>query len=724
MTDRIFRGTFNTGRALAAAWIVVVIASVGAAAAVAEDPARQRINMSDVQRGELLFRGDGEGVFHAAPLLKTEVVMAVSGMVSRVTLRQRFVNPEDQWVEGVYVFPLPETAAVDHLRMQVGGRFITGIIREREEARRDYEKAKAEGKTAALLEQERPNIFTASVANIGPGEEVVIEIEYQETLTYDAGSFALRFPMVVGPRYIPGNLQVAGFGGSGWATNTARVPDAARITPPVLHPVLGKINPVSIEIVIDAGFPLAEIASASHAILTRKLAGDRVAVTLDETEIPADRDFELRWTPAVGAAPGAGLFVENRPDGAYVLMMIMPPSEPVADYRPPPREVVFVIDTSGSMGGTSIVQARAALQLALDRLRPEDRFNVIQFDDRTSSLFAGPMAASPARVARAKNYVAGLTADGGTEMLPAIKAALDNSAGDGRIRQVIFLTDGSIGNESELFAAIKRRLGDRRLFTIGIGAAPNSYFMRKAAEYGRGSFTYIDDIGEVAAEMAALFVKLEQPVVTDISIVWPDGVSAEMMPRTIPDLYQGEPVVLTAKLTALRGEIGLRGRRGADKWSLTVPLSSGADHPGIATLWARAKIGALNDSLHEEGQPEAVREAVVEIALAHHLVSAHTSLVAVDVNPRRPDGEELESRNMPTNLPAGWDFDSVFGSMEQRDRDATPVLRKASLGASSPVQFAAVALPQGATDADLRLLIGALMILLSMALLWRSRRLA
>jgi Ca-activated chloride channel family protein len=723
MNQRHIRRTFSAGRVFAAAWFVIFIASTGSA--VAKGPAAQpRITPAEVQRGELLFRGEEAGDYFAAPLLKTEVVMTVSGMVNRATVRQRFVNPEDRWLEGVYVFPLPETAAVDHLRMQVGDRFITGVIREREEARREYEAAKAEGKTASLLEQERPNIFTSSVANIGPHEEIVIEIEYQETLVYDSGSFSLRFPMVVGPRYIPGNVQVAGFGGSGWAANTAQVPDASRITPPVLHPALGKINPVSIAIEIDAGFPLAEIASASHGIVRRTLDGDRIAVTLDDGDVPADRDFELSWTPAVGTAPGAGLFVERRPDGTYLLMMIMPPTEPLPDHRPPPREVIFVIDTSGSMGGTSIVQARAALQLALDRLRPEDRFNVIQFDNHTSSLFAGPMDATPALVARAKGYVTGLTADGGTEMLGAMKAALDNSSGDGRVRQVIFLTDGSIGNESQLFDAIKQRLGDRRLFTVGIGSAPNSYFMRKAAEYGRGTFTYIDDLDEVAEEMAALFVKLEQPVVTDMAVAWPDGVSAEMMPRTIPDLYQGEPIVLSAKVDQLRDEIGLRGRRGSDDWILTVPLANGADHPGVATLWARAKIAALNGSLHEEGQPEAVRKAVVEVALAHHLVSAHTSLVAIDITPRRPEGEVLDSRAMATNLPEGWDFDSVFGSLEQRDRGGMPALRKASLNAPSPVQLAAVALPQGATDADLRLLFGALLMLLSLILVWRARRFA
>jgi Ca-activated chloride channel family protein len=529
---------------------------------------------------------------------------------------------------------------------------------------------------------------------------------------------------VVGPRYVPGTREVAGVGGSGWALNTARVPDAERITPPVMHPALGKINPVSIEVVIDSGFPLAEVSSTTHRVAVQDLDHDRVAVTLDEAEVPADRDFELSWKPDVGAAPGAGLFVERRDDGDYLLLMLMPPTEKLQGHVPPPREINYVIDTSGSMAGTSIVQAKAALALALDRLRPEDRFNVIQFNSSTGRLFPEATGASPRAIAEARRYVSALEADGGTEMLPAMGAALDRSPGDGRMRQVVFLTDGAIGNEQELFATIKERLGDRRLFTIGIGSAPNSYFMRKAAEYGRGTFTYIDDIEEVQDEMAKLFVKLEQPVVTDMSIAWPDGVTAEAMPGKLPDLYQGEPVILTAKVDELRDNLGLRGRRGNDDWILTVPLASGADSPGISTLWARRKIEALEDSLHEGAEAASVRKGIVDTALTHHLVSAHTSLVAIDVTPRRPEGEDVDSRPMATNLPAGWDFDAVFGTDEERKRGTTPALQRAMSAPATPqpVVLASINLPQGATDADLRIVVGAMLILLAVVLLWLARR--
>ena len=406
--------------------------------------------------------------------------------------------------------------------------------------------------------------------------------------------------------------------------------------------------------------------------------------------------------------------------------MLMPPTEKLADYEPPPREVTYVVDTSGSMAGTSIVQAKAALALALERLRSEDRFNIIQFNSYTSGLFREASAATPAAIGHAKSWVAGLNAEGGTEMLPALEAAFDGSEGDGRIRQVVFLTDGAIGNEHELFAAINARLGDRRLFTIGIGSAPNSYFMRKAAEYGRGTFTHIDDLAEVSEEMAALFVKLEQPIVTDMAVAWPDDIEAEAMPPSLPDLYQGEPVILTAKVTELRDELGLRGRRGSEDWILTVPLASGADHPGIGGLWARHKIDALGDRLYEGATPEEVRQGIVEVALAHHLVSAYTSLVAIDVTPRRPVEMAVDSRAIATNLPDGWDFDAVFGTQEERRRGVTPALRKASApgAAPQPVQLATVQLPAGATAAELQMAIGALLILLSLAAVWRLRRMS
>ncbi|MGB5079916.1 MAG: VIT domain-containing protein, partial [Burkholderiales bacterium] len=266
---------------------------------------------AEAQQGTLLLeRAPGETF--AAPLLRTEVAIKVSGMVARARVRQSFRNPFTDWLEGVYVFPLPENAAVDHLRMKVGERSVEGEIRERGQAKRNYEQAKRGGRRAALLEQERPNLFTSSVANIGPNDEIVVEIEYQQTLRYDTGRFSLRFPMAVGPRYLPGFLPVAGEPGTGWGRNTSEVPDAARITPPVLRPSQGPVNPVSIRVELDAGVPLADIDSPYHEIRSRVLDTGREVVELERGAVPANRDFELVWTPAAQSAPRAAWFAERR----------------------------------------------------------------------------------------------------------------------------------------------------------------------------------------------------------------------------------------------------------------------------------------------------------------------------------------------------------------------------------------------------------------------------
>jgi Ca-activated chloride channel homolog len=626
-------------------------------------------------QGTLMLKGATGEAPIAAPLLFTDVDIAVSGMTARATVTQRFANPTVDWQEGVYVFPLPEKAAVDHLDMQIGQRRIEGQIKERGDARAAYEQAKTEGRKATLVEQERPNVFTTNVAHIGPGEEITVTIEYQETLRYDSGAFRLRFPMVVAPRYIPGNFAVDGAPGTGWGTNTDAVDDAERITPPVAHPSAGFINPVTLNIELHPGFALSNIDSPYHTIDVNESADHRYAISLANGPVPANRDFELVWTPDVAAAPGAAVFAEHKEGKTYALAMIVPPAALAGGDAPrSPREAVFIIDTSGSMEGTSIKQAKQALQMALDRLSPGDRFNVIEFNSVTRTLFGAPMPVDPATLARARSFVAALRARGGTEMKPALEAALTRDEAPGFVRQVVFLTDGAVGNEGELLTLIKERLSDRRLFTIGIGSAPNSFFLTKAAQHGRGTFTFIGDVREVAEKMGALFAKLESPVLTDIAISWPG--KTEVWPREPGDLYAGEPIVVVAQTDALDGNVTITGRRGGAPWTSTVPLSASASEPGIGVLWARAKIEALTDSL-KGGEPDAdVRNGVIEVALAHHLVSKYTSLVAIDVTPTAPEGTIGQKTALSTNLPEGASFDAIFGGAQT----ATPATLHLLLG--------------------------------------------
>ncbi len=639
----------------------------------------------DAATGTLYLKGAGDART-ATPLLFTDVRMRVAGMVARVSVAQRFVNPTAEWREGVYVFPLPEQAAVDHLKMRIGEREVEGIVRERGEARRTYEAAKTEGRKTSLIEQERPNLFTTSVANIGPGEEVVVAIEYQQTLRYDDGTFRLRFPLAVTPRYIPGTPVAATGGGMGWSPATQQVQDADRITPPVADRREGYVNPVEIAIDLEAGFPLARLESLYHPMRIEEAPGHKFRMTLADGPIPAARDFELAWTPAVGAAPAAALFTETKGGRTYAMLMALPPAAADGNSPRAPREVTYVIDTSGSMEGVSIAQARDALLLALDRLQPGDAFNVVEFNSTTTALFPAPVPVDAATLGRAQRFVAGLRARGGTEMLPALEVALAGPREAPVMRQVVFLTDGAVGNEDAVLRLVHDRIGDRRLFTVGIGPAPNAFFMTKAAQFGRGTYTYISDVREVKEKMTALFRKLESPALTDIAIDWPAG--ADAWPRVVPDLYAGEPVVVVAQFDATRADDSVRvsGRRAGTTWGSRLPAAATADAPGVGVLWARAKIDALMDAGRKGAPAEEVRAAVVDVALAHHLVSRFTSLVAVDVTPTRPAGVAASNTAMPGNVPDG------LTGFDHLPRTATPAPLLLAAGALALLAAAALVL--------------------------------
>jgi Ca-activated chloride channel homolog len=646
------------------------------------DPSVQSIRAADVGSGSLLVRSDRSTGFPRAPALETRVKIRVTGMIGRTRVVQKFRNETDEWQEGVYVFPLPERAAVDSLHMVIGERVIEGEIRERGEARKTYEQAKAQGKKASLVEQERPNIFTTSVAQIGPAEEVEIQIEYQEDLRYDQGSFELRFPMVVGPRYIPRSSapgiaassppreSFAGFAGTGWAKPTDVVPDADRITPPVVHPSQEWTNRVDLEVDLDPGFALSRLESPSHPVRVEPLAGFERRVVPSAGTMAADRDFVLRWTPEVGTAPDAALFSETLGGEEYLLLMLVPPHVESARL---PREVLFVIDTSGSMEGTSILQARQALSMALQRLVPEDLFNVIQFNSSTSMLFSAPVPAGRANVAKAESYVLGLKANGGTAVMSALAAAFSQASAveDKRVRQVVFVTDGAVGNEQQLFSFIRSGLGDRRLFTVGIGSAPNSHFMSRAAQFGRGTFTYVGSTDEVSSRMGELFQKLECPVLSSIEVDFGGG-NAELWPAQVPDLYAGEPIVVTARATTRPASVSVRGLRGDEVWNVALPLGGGAARSGVEKLWARRKIASLMDRLSDGADPGGVRTDVIAVALGHHLVSKYTSLVAVDVTPTAPAGSPV-TRPVPTQLPAGWSYEATVGALPQTATAAEPL---------------------------------------------------
>jgi Ca-activated chloride channel family protein len=619
---------------------------------------------ASVKQGTLFYRAAHDGQYYPAPLLDTDVDMRVSGYINRAHLTQTFTNGSDEWMEGIYVFPLPENAAVDHMRLRIGERVIEGQIKEKLEAKKIYEQAKHEGKHASLVEQERPNMFTTSVANIAPHETIKVEIEYQQTLNYDQGQFRLRMPLAITPRYIPGAPidQTQPSADQGTTQPTSQVPDADRITPPVA--LDQKVNPVSIHIELDAGFSVSQIKSSYHPITLTNHGEGRYTINLADGQVPSDHDFELVWTPEVGQAPQAALFSERVGNEMYYLGMVLPPQADAQQTQTLAREVIYVIDTSGSMEGVSIRQARSALMLALKRLRSDDYFNVIQFNSVTNTLFEHPVPASLLNKTLAMRYVMNLAAGGGTEMMDAMHQALAVNEDSQRLRQVIFLTDGAVGNEDELFEYIRHHLGNSRLFTVGIGSAPNSHFMTKAAQFGRGTYTYISRVNEVADKMQALFTKLDSPVMRDLSVQHSFN-RFETSPAHLPDLYMGEPLLFTARSDSDSGELVLKGLRQGQDWSTSLFLQQAKPGRGIAQLWARQRIDSLLDSIEDGANADQVRTQVVELALQHHMVSKYTSLVAIDVTPVRPQGSPLNSLAVPVNLPQGQDASKIFAMQAQ-----------------------------------------------------------
>jgi Ca-activated chloride channel family protein len=691
----------------------------------------------DARSGSLLLKTD-DGYADAARL-GIDVDLTVSGPTVRARVTQIFRNPTQSWVEATYVYPLPSGGAVDTLKMVIGDRVVIGDIKERQQARIIYEQAQRNGQKAALTEQERPNIFTNSVANIGPGETILVQIEYQEAVHQSGNEFSLRVPMVVGPRYNPApvvqNVDLRPDGGGWGATSTDPVLDRNRISPEVLDPAEhAPVNPTAITVRLQAGFPLGEVKSHHHQVkIENPDSGTRV-IRLVEGVVPADRDFELTWKQAAEKAPSVGLFREHIGDADYLLAFVTPPSVEQAEQKPLPREVIFVIDNSGSMGGTSIIQAKASLIYALGRLQPNDRFNVIRFDHTMDVLFPSSVPADREHVGNATSFVSALRAEGGTEMVPAMRAALTDHAGNeaNYVRQVVFLTDGAIGNEQQLFDTLTAMRGRSRVFMVGIGSAPNTFLMTRAAELGRGTFTHIGSVEQVEERMRGLFAKLENPAVTGLTAKFSDA-SADLTPAAIPDLYRDEPLVLAAKLDRLAGSVEIKGRIGDRPWVVTLPLANAAEGKGLSKLWARRKID--DAEIARTMQPAASADAdktVLALALEHQLVTRLTSLVAVDKTPSRPEGETLKLTELPLNLPAGWEFAKLFG---ERPRPLSPPEQRRAEG-DARVQLAVlkrplaavtvmpntVKLPATATNAELKMIAGSILLALSLILFVFNRR--
>ncbi|MCT7984081.1 after-VIT domain-containing protein [Laspinema sp. A4] len=606
------------------------------------------------------------------PLKHTEVSAQVAGNLSRVEVTQTFENPFTTTLEAVYIFPLPDEAAVDEMLIKIADRTIKGHIKQREEAQQIYQQAKQQGRTAGLLEQERDNIFTQSLANIQPGEQIDVIIRYSASLKFDGGNYEFVFPMVVGPRYIPGTPIGENAVGSGSAPgpmsqnqNTDLVPDAARLNAPILPAGTRSGHDINMTVEIDAGVNIQGVRSPSHQLHISQ-DGQRVLVGLVGSDTIPNKDFILRYQVAGETTQSTVLTQQNDQGGHFALYLI-----PALDYAPEkivPKDVVFLIDTSGSQMGPPLRQCQALMCRFIQGLNPNDTFSIINFANTTQQLSPVPLPNTGPNQSRAISYINQLSAGGGTEMLQGIQAVLNFPVTDpGRLRTIVLLTDGYIGNENQILSEVQRHLKPgNRLYSFGAGSSVNRFLLNRIAEIGRG-ISYVIRYDEAPdATVERFFRQINNPVLANIQVTWEgEGESPVIYPAIAPDLFAEQPLVLFGrKADAVPGTLQVSGMTaGGIRYQQQFEMNfQPKGNPAVAQLWGRSRIKALMNQM-VSGETKSGVEAVTQTAIAYQLLCQYTAFVAVSEEVRTDHPEALVSVQVPVEMPEGITHEGVFGFM-------------------------------------------------------------
>ena len=589
------------------------------------------------------------------PLKHTDVKGHICGYIATVEVTQQFQNPFSEKIEAVYVFPLPQNAAVNEFIMVIGDRRIRGIIRERQGAEQIYAEARRQGYVASLLTQERPNIFTQKVANIEPGKQIDVNIKYFNTLAYADGWYEFTFPMVVGPRFNPpGYTDGVGAVGRGKAGLSGQTTEVQYLKP---HERSG--HDIALAVDVDAGVQIEEIACTSHAIKDSREAPERVHVQLSPLDNIPNKDFVLRFKVA-GETIKSALVTHRDERGGFFTLMLYPPDD-LRQLTRAPMEMVFVLDCSGSMSGEPLDKVKGAVKRALRKLEPDDTFQVIRFSDRASQLGADPVPATPENVRQALRYVDSLQSSGGTMMIEGIKAALNFPHDPRRFRLVSFMTDGYIGNEVEILGAIHEHLGESRIFSFGVGSSVNRYLLDRMAKLGRGAVAYIGLHDSGTAAVDRFYDCISHPALTDVRIDWGDMEVSEVYPRQVPDLFVGRPIILTGRFQGQTDTtITVGGRLGEARRSIRIPVTfdeAAATHPGIACVWARKRIEDLASQATRDSELD-VSSEIKHVALQYGLMSAYTAFLAVD-STQTTQGDHGVTVAVPVPVPDGVRYDTT-----------------------------------------------------------------
>ncbi len=583
--------------------------------------------------------------------------VAVSGDLSSghacVRVKQTYKNTGARPIEAIYTFPLPTEAVLSGFTMTCAGRTQTGVVKEREEAFRAYDDALVAGHGAALVEEERPNVFTASVGNVLPGEDVEIELEYIERLFAEEGAVRFTLPTLVAPRYIPG-AAAGNRTAHGIADPTTRVPDADRISPPNASDVPYRM---SLTLSIDVGKGVT-VESPSHVIKTQREPGkdggehEKTVVTFESE--PLDRDFVLLVS---GAASGDSVTVaaHKRPgeEQGYVALTVVPDLFDVKD-KSQPLSCVFLLDRSGSMGGASMTQARTALRLCLRQLKEGDLFNIIAFDDMMETMSLSPVPFTGRTLADADAFLERVDARGGTELLGPLLHAV-GMANDGL---VVLLTDGQVGNEDEIFTRVMQARKATRISSFGIGTNVSTALLGNLAKSTNGALDMIYPGERIDEKVALAFARATAARITDVSVTFEGVFLGDIAPNPPRDLTDGEPWTLFGTFDEPGvGRAIIRGKRAGEAFALTVPLwlPEDANDPFVERLWAKERIKELERADLTGRRADAMKARIVELCVKHRIASKFASFIVIEKRKGdRRTSEQAETQVVPVNLPAGW----------------------------------------------------------------------
>ena len=605
---------------------------------------------------ELVLDDGAKARVIAFPLVHTDVEVEVAGMLALYTVEQQFDNPFDDALEAVYLFPLGDEAAVTDYQIVIGDRTIEGEIKTREEARKTYQEAKSRGHTAALLEQEKANVFSQHIANIAPRESIKVRFRYTEMLDYADNRYELAFPMVVGPRYLPGER------GGRRPVGAHRVGETPRTTASVPYVDAERTgHTISVRARIDAGVPLVSVASPTHEVDMERTGDTSMTIRLAEREAVANRDLVLRYQTA-SKSTMVGVMTHRIGDDGFFTLIV----QPKADYRTGDiagREVVILIDRSGSMNGVPLGQAKQLAIAIITTLSPRDVFNVIGFASGTTRMGEQPITADAAGKAAGIEWVKTIESGGGTELEDGLLRSLATPPSNDRVRMVYVLSDGFVGNDDVILGAAQRHLGQNRIYPVGIGAAPNRYLFDRLARTGRGFVSYLlpsDDAAELASDLVRLTA---YPYLTDVEIDWGGLKVVDLVPSRLPDIHAGQPLVVSGRYRSPgAGQVKVKARAAGKAIAipLEVILPQRADRKALSYVWARHQIRELMSIDHESISDE-VRAQVTKLGLDFHMVTEFTSFVAVDRTRVVGQGGKLRTVVQPAAVPEGVNLDTAVG---------------------------------------------------------------